>query len=112
MRKPITDVMREIRSGRLVEQASDEMAAVVMACQETGKPGTITIKLTIAPEENGAGTMQVHGVVTAKAPRAAIPKATFFATIDGDLLRENPDAAPLFQGALRDESRSQSRGNA
>ena len=41
----ITDVLREIRKGRPVEEATMALADVVRAVDETGKDGSVTIRL-------------------------------------------------------------------
>ena len=38
-----TDILREIRKGRPVEEASHALADVVRAVDETGKPGSVTL---------------------------------------------------------------------
>ena len=43
--KPITDTLRSLRSGVLVDEATDALAELVNAVMETGKAGELTIKL-------------------------------------------------------------------
>ena len=105
----ITDVIRDIRSGRAVDDASEALAQLVRACLDTDKPGTLTLTLTVKPEGKDSGTVQVGCTIKTKEPRVGIPTATFFASVDGDLTRENPDQAPLLAGILRDDARAQGR---
>lgn len=56
----ITDVLREIRKGRAVDQASRLLAELVRAVDETGKPGNITITLTVKPEKGGGFAEDHH----------------------------------------------------
>ena len=46
----ITDVLRDIRKGRVVEFASERLAEVVTAVGDTGKAGKLVIELTVKPQ--------------------------------------------------------------
>lgn len=110
---PITDTLRQIRKGAGVEEATEQLNEVIKACMVTGKPGELTIKLKLKPDSTVAGRnsissaqCEVEMVVTSKAPRLPVPKAVFFATVQGELLRDDPDQAPLLGDA---EDRRQRR---
>jgi len=85
-----TDILREIRRGRPVEEASLALADVVQAVDETGKEGSVTITLKIKPNKHGGPEKQLIAEVTAKKPRADIAPAVFFSDADGDLHRVDP----------------------
>lgn len=110
---PITDTLRQIRRGAGVEEATEQLSEVVQACLVTGKAGELTIKLKIKPDaavarQNSISSAQceVEMIVTSKAPKLPIPKAIFFANAQGDLLRDDPEQAPLLGDA---EDRRQRR---
>ena len=86
----ITDILREIRRGRVVDQASRALAEVVRAVDETGKPGEITITMRVKPEKGGGTQKTIAALVKAKVPQADIPEAVFFSDRDGDLHRSDP----------------------
>lgn len=95
----ITDVLREIRRGRAVDQASRLLAEVVQAVDETNKPGEVTITLKVKPEKGGGSQKTIVASVKAKKPEADIPEAVFFSDPDGDLHRTDPAQSEMFQEA-------------
>jgi hypothetical protein len=99
--RPITDVMRDIRKGRAVEQATRLLAEVVRAVDETGKPGSLTITLTVKPEKGGGSQKTIIAAVKAKKPEGDIPEAVFFSDPDGDLHRTDPQQSEMFSEAPR-----------
>lgn len=97
--RPFTDVLRDIRKGRVVEAASEELAEVVRAVLDTGKAGEITLKLAVKPQGKGDNAVIVSAKLTAKKPQATLPDALFFADLDGDLLRDDPTQQRIFADA-------------
>lgn len=85
-----TDILRQIRRGAPVEEATQALADVVRAVDETGKPGKITLELVIKPAKHGGPEKVIACAVKATKPRASIAEAIFFSTDDGDLLRTDP----------------------
>ena len=86
----ITDILREIRKGRPVEEATIALNDVVRAVDETGKPGSVTIKLTVSPAKHGGPEKTLIAEVKATKPIADIAPAVFFSDNDGDLFRVDP----------------------
>ena len=66
----ITDVLREIRKGRAVDLASERLADLVRAVDETNKPGTITITLKVKPAKGGGSEKTIAVDVKAEDPGA------------------------------------------
>jgi hypothetical protein len=105
----ITDILREIRKGRPVEEATMALADVVRAVDETGKEGSVTITLKVKPSKHGGPEKTLIAEVKAKKPIAEIAPAVFFSDTDGDLHRVDPrqeemplgevGASPTLQGA-------------
>lgn len=87
----ITDILREIRRGRPVEEATNALADVVRAVDETGKKGSVTITLAISPSKHGGPEKTLVCEVKAKKPIAEIAPAVFFSDADGDLHRVDPN---------------------
>jgi hypothetical protein len=100
--RPFTDVIRDIRKGRVVEAASDQLAEVVRGVLDTSKAGELTLKLTIKPQGKGDNAVIVSAKLSAKVPQASLPDALFFADIDGDLLRDDPTQSRMFADATGD----------
>lgn len=103
--KLITDILGQIRKGRLVEMASLEMAKLVQAVDATNLPGKIQIELTVKPEKGGGSQKIISGKVTCKLPMEPIPEAMFFSDSEGDLHRQDPDQRNMFEEApnIRDQ---------
>jgi ribosomal protein S28E/S33 len=99
--KPITDILREIRKGRAVDQATRLLAEVVRAVDETGKPGELTIKLKVKPEKGGGSQKVIQAEIKAKKPEGDIPEAVFFSDPGGDLHRSDPQQSELFSEASK-----------
>lgn len=91
-----TDVLRDHRRGRLVDQLSERLAKVVMAATETGKSGAITLKLKIEPNKGEEGAFTVVPSITTSIPEADLPKALYYADEAGSLLRESPTQRGIF----------------
>jgi hypothetical protein len=96
--RAITDVLRDIRKGRVVEAASTELAAVVQAVLDTGKKGALTLKLTVTPQGKNDSVVVVDASISTSIPREKLPGGSFYTTLDGDLLTQDPTAGPMFAG--------------
>jgi hypothetical protein len=94
----ITDVLRDIRRGRVVDAATLELASVVRDAKATGKPGELTIKLKITPDKADPDVIRVSAEVKGKSPRPDLPDGMFFTNEEGDLLREDPKKIHRFAG--------------
>ena len=94
--RPFTDVLRDIRRGKVVDAASEELAEVVRAVLDTEKAGELTLKLKVKPQGKGDNAVIVSAELKAKRPQADLPDALFFADLEGDLLREDPSQSRMF----------------
>lgn len=97
--RPFTDVLRDMRRGWVVEEASQRLAEVVIAVQETGKAGKIALELTVKPQSRGDNAVILSAKVAMKKPQADMPEAVFFADSDGSLLRDDPTQMRMFADA-------------
>lgn len=88
MIRPITDTLRHLEAGCLVDEASEKLSELVKAVDQTGKAGSITIKLSL--RKATAGALAVTGAVTLKKPAEQPVEALLFATPEGNLLTEDP----------------------
>lgn len=87
----ITDILRDIRKGRPVEEATQALADVVRAVDETGKDGSVTITLKVKAAKHGGPEKTIICDVKAKKPIAEIAPAIFFSDAEGDLHRHDPN---------------------
>lgn len=101
--KPFTDVLRDIRKGRAVDDATMKLQQVVQAVLETGKPGAVTVQLTVKPQKNDSEQVVIVTQVKAKTPEHDLPDAIFF--VDGEdfsLHRTDPNQREMFAEASDD----------
>lgn len=91
--RPITDVIRDIRYGEFLDEASDQFNKLVTAVENTGKGGSMTITIKLKP--SAAGAIEVTDEVKAKLPELARGSSLFFATPEGNLQRNNPKQREL-----------------
>lgn len=81
--------------GKTNTDLTQEMTQIVRRVDETGKPGTLTLALTIAPIAGVPSGISVKARVNSKPPRED-PVAVFFATQSGALTRDDPAMEPMF----------------
>jgi hypothetical protein len=93
MIRPITDVLRHLEAGCLIDEASEKLAELVKAVDASGKAGSITIK--IALRKATAGALAVTGKVDLKKPAEPVVESLLFATPEGNLLAEDPKQTKL-----------------
>ncbi|NDV11649.1 hypothetical protein [Crenobacter caeni] len=86
----ISDVLRDVRHGELIEDATTAMAELVKLVDETGKPGKLTIELTVKPASKGTGTMVVSDKMTIKKPELPRGETIMFGTPEGSLQLSDP----------------------
>lgn len=103
----ITDILRDIRKGRPVEEATMALADIVRAVDETGKEGSVTITLKVKPAKHGGPEKTLVCEVKAKKPIAEIAPAVFFSNSEGDLHRYDPrqEEMTLSEAPIMDASR-------
>ncbi|MBI5259779.1 MAG: hypothetical protein HY855_24985 [Burkholderiales bacterium] len=92
MPKPITDTLRLLQGGLFVEQCSELFAQVIRQVDETGKAGKLTITLDL---KKVSGAIGVLAKVTDKTPEKAPDSELFYATVEGNLSRDNPNQRKL-----------------
>lgn len=97
--RPFTDVLRDFRRGKVVDDLTEALAEVVKGVEETNKKGEITLKLVVQPQGKDDNAMRVSAKVTSKVPRADLPDALFYADADGSLLRDDPTQSRMFADA-------------
>jgi hypothetical protein len=93
--KPFAAFVQEQRRGALHTEVSDQLAELVHACVETGKKGTLTLQITVAPTKNEEGTVLVTDDIKVKAPKPDARPAIFFTDEHGNLSRQDPRQAEL-----------------
>jgi hypothetical protein len=87
--RPIMDTLRHIGGGTFLDNASEELAALVNAVDVSGKGGTITLTIAVKKATRG-GAMHIAGKVAVKKPGDEPMEAMLFATPEGNLIAEDP----------------------
>ncbi|MGO2111716.1 MAG: hypothetical protein ACTH31_08890 [Pseudoclavibacter sp.] len=75
----------------LHQKLEDKLADLVAAVVETGKKGTITLALNVAPFEGSTDTLVVSDRLTVKRPEVEQKPSILYPTPDGDLRRSDPN---------------------
>lgn len=100
-------VLMAVGGGRLHARLSEQLAAVSAAVVETGKKGTVTLKLTVAPLPRAdPNTLVVTGSSASNVPEPdeSSPTSIFFADDGGNLSRTDPRQMTL---PFRDSAKEQ-----
>lgn len=96
--RPAAAVFQEIGGGSLHTRISEQLAELTAAVTDTGKKGTLTVTLTVAPIKPGhTSTLVVSGKSVLKAPEGddQSPSSVFFPDAAGNLTREDPSQPSL-----------------
>jgi len=94
--RPFTDTLRDMRKGRVVDAATEQLAEVVRAVLENSKPGSLTLTLKVEPQGKGDNAVVLSAKIATKVPQPKLPDALFFADLDGDLFRDDPTQREMF----------------
>lgn len=87
--------IEEYPRGLLGIELSEAMAACVQATQLYDRSSAFTLKVTIAPGNQGMGDLLVQARVDSKPAKPTNPTMTFFPTPDGGLSRRDPNQTQL-----------------
>jgi len=84
-------LVAQLDSGRLADDFAGKYPLLVEAVRNTGKKGTITLTLTLEPDNMGeVCVLNVTGRVRTALPERDPRKTVFYATDDNQLVRDNP----------------------
>jgi hypothetical protein len=89
-------LLQNHRGGWALDEASEKLQKVVEGVRQTGKSGTLTIKLKVSPASRGAANaLIITDDIKEKIPVLDKDSSIFFATNDNQLVRDNPNQAQL-----------------
>ena len=91
--KPFTDTLAQLRYGTAAEELTEMMATLIAKCTETGKGGSITLKLSVSPGKSGQ--VEIVDSITTKLPEFSRSTSLFFVTPEGNLSRNDPRQGEL-----------------
>ncbi|MBN3848180.1 hypothetical protein G3N58_15265 [Paraburkholderia sp. Ac-20342] len=87
--RPITDVLRKVAGGVLLDRTSEQFADLVRTIDASGGSGTLTLVLTVKKASRG-GAMLVTGKCATKKPADDPLEAMLYATPEGNLVADDP----------------------
>lgn len=90
----IITTLQGIRKGSKVIEASEKLAKLVKACEDTGRKGEMTMKISLVPNGDAA-SMKVKCTIDVKAPKEDEKPSIFFTGENGELMREHPKQPEL-----------------
>jgi hypothetical protein len=83
--------LNNINAGQSVTDLSEELSKVVAAVKLTGKPGSLSYKITIKPaSQRGIMKLEIEDDIASKIPKAGRERVFFFASEDNLLTRDDP----------------------
>lgn len=89
--RQFTQVLAELRGGLVQIELTKELAEVVEAVQESGRPGSLSVKLTLRPK--GKANREIHVAATYSSKRPPAPdteEPSIFFADRGALVRDDP----------------------
>ena len=87
--RPFAAFLAEHNNGAAANKASEELHALVAAVRDTGKKGTLTLKISLSAMDDTTLVALVD--VVSAPPKHPEKSAVYFATKDGNLSREDPN---------------------
>ena len=94
MARPITDTLRNIQNGALIDEATEKLRELLLRVDETGKGGTLTLQLKVAKLTRG-GAVSIKGKCTTSLPPEAPAEGVFWVSPEGNALTEDPNQQRL-----------------
>lgn len=82
--------------GRTHDELTRLLAQVVLAVQNTGKAGGLTLTVKITPAKNVEGMVRVEDKVKATVPELDRPASMFFVSGEGELCLDDPRQTSMF----------------
>ena len=92
-KKKFSELCSEFRSGTLDDDLTDELHQLSAEVMATGKPGSITLKISM--KKTGEYSIDVTEAVAVKHPPRHATGKTYFVGIEGNLTNRHPDQPPL-----------------
>lgn len=89
--RPFFETLRELRRGQTLLELADKLAQLTQAVVQTGKPGKLTLQLTLAPAGKRGTALILADKVTLAEPLPDQSTTIFFPTSDFQLSRNDPN---------------------
>jgi hypothetical protein len=88
--EPFLSALRTALRPEVLLRASDDLAAVIQAVRDTAKTGTVTLKVTVKPDEHDPSVAIVSADTTTKIPRPSLHGRLLWPLENGRLSTKDP----------------------
>jgi len=88
--RPFAELLTTLDHGAAHAEASRVLHDVVTAVRDTGKPGSVTIQISLKPLKGSTDQLVIAAQVGSKLPKSEPSAAVFFLDDDGNLSRHDP----------------------
>lgn len=88
--RPFADFLREQGGGHTHEELSEALHALIGLVKDTGKAGSVTLTIKVAPMKKNADALLVSDTITKRLPTHDRKDSIFYADKDGNLTRTDP----------------------
>ncbi|MCO1574997.1 hypothetical protein M8C13_04390 [Crossiella sp. SN42] len=95
-RRPFATFLMETNRGRTHRELTDALYELVAEVKRTGKPGAVSLAITVKPQAGNDGLVIVTDQITKKLPKGERGTSIFFVDNDGGLRRDDPNQNVLF----------------
>lgn len=89
-------IVSNLRNGKSQEELSEKLSKLVMKCSDTGKVGTITLKIKVVPDKSGNGQYFLRDEIDVAEPKFERGQTLMYGTPDGNLQRTDPNQQDMF----------------
>lgn len=93
--RPFAAFLQDHNRGSAHTEASEALQRLVLAAADTGKAGSVTVKVSVKPMDGSETAMVTTVEVTEKLPKVPLRPAIFYADDDGNLTRDDPQSLPF-----------------
>jgi len=91
MTRPFFETLRELRRGQTLAELGDKLSMLTESVCATGKPGKLTLTLTLAPASKRGTALLLSDKVTLAEPLPDQANTIFYPTADFQLSRNDPN---------------------
>ena len=89
--RPFADWLREQSSGKTHEELSEALWDLVARVRDTGKKGTVSLVVTVAPLKNDNDVLVVSDEIKLRLPEHDRKASLFYPDTHGNLTRSDPN---------------------
>lgn len=89
--RPFADWLREQSGGKTHDELSEALWDLVARVRDTGKKGTVSLTVTVAPMKNDLDVLVVTDEIKLRLPEHDRKASLFYPDKDGNLTRTDPN---------------------